>query len=198
MVAVLVPAFEPDHRLVELVAALRDDPGARLLVVDDGSGPRAEPVFEAVRATGALVVRHPRNRGKGAALRTGFAEVARRWPGEAVVCADADGQHRPEDVRRVAARVEQGATGVVLGGRRFVGEVPLRSRAGNAATRWLFRAVTGRDVRDTQTGLRGFPPGLLPWLGTVRGDRYEYELEQLLRAEADGIPVLEVPPSAGA
>ncbi len=195
MTVVLVPAYEPDRRLVDLVAALRGCPDTRLLVVDDGSGAGSTPVFEAVRGLGAVVVRHAANRGKGAALRTGFAEAGRRWPGETVVCADADGQHRPEDVRRVAAHVADGPPAVVLGERRFGAEVPLRSRLGNGATRRLYRAATGRDLRDTQTGLRGFPPELLPWLGTVRGDRYEYELEQLLRAESDGIPVRVVPVS---
>lgn len=195
MTVVLVPAYEPDRRLVDLVAALRGCPETQLLVVDDGSGAGSTPVFEAVRGLGAVVMRHAANRGKGAALRTGFAEVGRRWPGEAVVCADADGQHRPEDVRLVAAHVADGPPAVVLGRRRFGAGVPLRSRLGNGATRWLHRAATGRDLRDTQTGLRGFAPELLPWLGTVRGDRYEYELEQLLRAESDGIPVLEVPVS---
>ncbi len=195
MCVVLVPAYEPDARLVDLVAALRAEPRLQVLVVDDGSGPGSEWVFGSCRALGAEVVHHPANRGKGVALRTGFAEVARRWPGEAVVCADADGQHRPEDVRAVAARVEQDPRVLVLGVRELGRSAPLRSRVGNVATRRLFRAATGLDLSDTQTGLRGAPPGLLPWLASVRGDRYEYELEQLLRARTDGIDVVEVPVS---
>ncbi|QOC30409.1 glycosyltransferase family 2 protein [Microbacterium hominis] len=104
---VLIPAYEPDGRLVDVIAALTAAaPETPVLVVDDGSGERFAPVFAAAAAAGAVVLRHGRNRGKGAALRTGFAHAARAWPGAAVVTADADGQHTPADIRRVAEAVD--------------------------------------------------------------------------------------------
>ena len=118
---VLIPAYEPDHRLVGLVDELHDA-GQRVVVVDDGSGPAYAAVFEAVRRRGGTVLTHPVNRGKGAALKTGFQYAG----GDDVVCADADGQHRVEDILRVAAQVER--TGrTTLGVRQFTGPVPLRS-----------------------------------------------------------------------
>ncbi len=109
MTTVLVPAYRPDGRLPALLSALRRlDPHLDLLVVDDGS---PGPVLEQCRALGATVLHHAGNRGKGAALRTGFAHVALVSPGSAVVTADADGQHLPGDVVRVAAAVGDG-TGV--------------------------------------------------------------------------------------
>ena len=189
---VLIPAYEPDARLVALVDALRATaPEAHLLVVDDGSGSAFAPVFDAVRQRGCAVLTHPVNRGKGAALKTGFRFVAEHAPGEDVVCADSDGQHSPDDVRRVAARVRDGAD-LVLGVRGFTGTVPLRSRVGNALTRTLFRLATGRDVRDTQTGLRGYAAGLLPWLLSVPGERFEYEVSTLLQAVRRGLPIDQV------
>ncbi|MGW6005425.1 glycosyltransferase family 2 protein [Oerskovia enterophila] len=169
----LVPAYEPDATLVRLVAELRATGAVRgIVVVDDGSGPRSRPVLDDVARLGAVVVGFGLNRGKGAALRRGLAEVARRWPGEDVVCADADGQHRVADVLRVGERVSDGEGAVVLGARAFAGDVPVRSRFGNAVTRWLFRAATGLRVQDTQTGLRGYPASMIGWLLDVRGDRY--------------------------
>ncbi|WP_405096581.1 glycosyltransferase family 2 protein [Micromonospora sp. NBC_01412] len=188
-VIVLAPVYEPGPRLPEFVAELRDAaPDVHVVVVDDGSGPASARVLDAARDLGCTVLRHGTNRGKGVALRTGFRHVARACPGHDVVCADADGQHGVADVLRVAGRVEE--TGVmVLGVRRFDGEVPVRSRAGNGLTRLLFRAATGRPVRDTQTGLRAYPHGLLDWLLTVPGERFEYEMNVLLYAVRAGKPI---------
>jgi len=188
---ILIPAYEPDERLVDLVEALA---GEHLVVVDDGSGPKYRHLFAAVAARGAEVLVHAANRGKGAALRTGFSHVQQRWPGESVVCADSDGQHRPTDIIRVATAVEalDDHAAMVLGVRRFAGAVPRRSRFGNATTRWLFATVSGVTVSDTQTGLRGYPAGLLDWLLDIPGDRFEYEQRLLLRAASERVEILEV------
>lgn len=188
----LIPAFEPDDRLPALVAELTDFDGLRVLVVDDGSGLEYAAVFEGAAAAGARVVTHIENRGKGAALRSGFAFVRAHHPGEAVVCADSDGQHTPFDILKVAAALEDDATDLVLGVRQFTGPVPLRSRVGNRFTAWLFCAVTGVGVSDTQTGLRGLPHRLLEWAEQVPGERFEYELNQLLGASRERLRISEV------
>lgn len=193
---VLIPSYEPDERLVRLVADLRASaPDVHVLVVDDGSGPAYRDVFDRVRGPGCIVLTYPGNRGKGCALKTGFAFAERHHPGQGVVCADGDGQHSVADILRVAAAVaaqpaDRPAT--VLGWRSFAGPVPARSVIGNRVTARLFHLATGLRLRDTQTGLRGYPAALLPWLRTVRGDRFEYELNLLLRAAAEQQPVEEV------
>ena len=188
----LIPAYEPGSRLLEVVDALTSAaPGVRVVVVDDGSGPGYAHLFDAVGTMGCEVLRHRVNRGKGAALRTGFAFVARTWPGEEVVCADSDGQHGVVDILRVAGRVGNGES-IVLGARQFSGQVPVRSRFGNAATRMLFRLATGHRLQDTQTGLRGYSAALLPWLLSIPGDRFEYEMDVLLQAARRGLPVEEI------
>lgn len=188
---VLIPSYRPDERLVALVQDLRTAaPDAEVLVVDDGSGPAYDAVFAEAAHGGAQVERFPRNRGKGAALRSGFAWVAEHRPGHDVVCADSDGQHTPDDIVAVAAAVRPGA--MVLGGRRFTGEVPWRSRVGNTLIRWAFRLGTGQRVHDTQTGLRGYPAELLDWLQTIPGDRFEYEFNLLLEAPDAGVAIDEV------
>jgi glycosyltransferase involved in cell wall biosynthesis len=189
-VIVLLPVYRPGKHLPDLVTELRDAKPT-IVVVDDGSGPEARETLDAAAGLGCTVLRHGTNRGKGVALRTGLHHVTAHFPGHDVVTADADGQHSAADIVRVAGHV--GATGrLVLGVRRFDTDVPARSRFGNSLTRWLFRAATGRDVRDTQTGLRGYPADLLPWLLTVPGDRFEYEMNLLLRAAREGRPVDEV------
>ena len=190
---VLVPAYEPDHRLVVLIRLLRASaPHLTVVVVDDGSGPAFGDLFDEVAAHGCTVLRHPENLGKGAALRTGFAHAVRHHPGADVVCADCDGQHTLVDVLRVAEQVAA-TRATVLGVRGFTGVVPLRSRVGNAVTGRLFALATGHRLRDTQTGLRGYPADRLPWLLRVPGERFEYELAVLLRTVRERRPVVEVP-----
>jgi glycosyltransferase involved in cell wall biosynthesis len=189
-VIVLIPAYQPDASLPALVRALRNaDASLRLLVVDDGSGPAYAGVFAAVRAAGGETIGYPHNGGKGHALKAGFAHVLAAGADD-VVTADSDGQHRAADILRVAQRVRHGDA-LVLGGRRFTGDVPWRSRFGNLVARGAFRLATGVAVHDTQTGLRGFPAAMLPELLRIGGERFDYELAMLLAEQKrlDEIPI---------
>jgi glycosyltransferase involved in cell wall biosynthesis len=197
-VIVLIPAYEPGDRLAPLVAdVFSADPDLAVVIVDDGSGPDFAAVFDRAAEAGARVLTHDRNRGKGAALKTGFALVRDEFPGEDVVTADADGQHTVTDILRIAdeLRVDaaDGASTIVLGSRAFTGRVPARSRIGNAIARGLFRVAAGRALSDTQTGLRGIPSTLLGWSIDQPGTRFEYEQNVLLRAARGGIALTEVP-----
>lgn len=188
---VLIPAYEPGGRLLQLVESLRRVGVHDVLVVDDGSGSRYDAWFAMVRDAGARVVRLPRNRGKGAALKVGFSLLAAQGRDEVVVCADSDGQHAVDDIIAVGREAERWGT-TVLGVRAFAGSVPLRSRLGNALTRRAFRLAGGADVSDTQTGLRAYPAALLDWLSQVPGERYEYETRLLLEAARARLPWREV------
>ena len=193
---VLVPAYCPGPALLQTLADLRSArPDWTLVVVDDGSGPTYGDLFRAAGSAGAEVVTLAANRGKGAALKTGFAHVAATRPTSPVVCADADGQHALDDIVAIGERLLAAghARRLVLGTRTLDGHVPLRSRVGNTVTRWLFTAATRSRVTDTQTGLRGIPAGLLGWACSVPGERYEYELQVLLRAGRAGIALDAVP-----
>lgn len=196
---VLIPAYEPGEPLVRFVQSIVAARTAQaVVVVDDGSGPAFTDVFTRVvdlgdARTRCVVIGHPVNRGKGYALRVGFDHALRHHPGQVVVCADCDGQHTIEDLVAVADAVDPTQRTVVLGARAFAGDVPLRSRFGNSVTRRVFRWSTGLTLQDTQTGLRGYPPCLLPWLLGIRGDRFEYELDVLLAARTAGVRLVEVP-----
>lgn len=190
---ILIPAFEPDGKLLQLIKDLKQSaPATGILVVNDGSGPAFEHIFAQAKILGATVIGYQNNHGKGQALKTGFNYIGANHPGQHVVCADSDGQHCVTDILRVAGQVRGGTT-MVLGERHFTGQVPLRSRVGNGATRLFFALATGTWLADTQTGLRGYPAQLLPWLQTVRGNRYEYELNILLEARSQGHHLQSVP-----
>lgn len=192
MAVILVPSLHPDDRLVSLVAALRDDDRA-VVVVDDGSGNDYRATFTHVERLGAVVVTHPENRGKGAALRSGLREIMREFPGEGVVTADGDGQHTPADIAHVADLLDAQERPTLILGTRSFGAAPLRSRVGNTVTRAVFLGATRQRITDTQTGLRAIPATLLPWSLSIPGDRFEYEFRVLLRAAAARTPVHEVP-----
>ena len=180
-VVVLIPAYNPDEKLLGLIAELK---GAfrNVVVVNDGSIVGCD-VFDHLAEQGVSVVVHDVNRGKGAALKTGCAWIRGSLPGcRVVVTADADGQHRLRDIARVADAALENPDTLTLGVRAFTGNVPLRSRFGNWWTRQFFFLATRMRVADTQTGLRGIPVGLLPRMLELPGERYEYEMAMLADA----------------
>lgn len=189
---ILIPAYNPDGEFVRVVEGLSSS-GFRIVAVNDGSAKGAE-FFEAASPKLAKLLVHDRNRGKGAALKTGFAWILENMPdADAVVTADADGQHRPDDVRRVAAETLRHPGALVIGARAFSGKVPLRSRFGNWWSRWTFFILTRVMVHDTQTGLRGIPRKFLPRMLEIKGDRYGYEMRMLADARYYDEPPVQVP-----
>ena len=80
-----------------------------------------------------------------------------------------------------------------MGCRRFSGKIPLRSKFGNNITKFVFSFAAGVKVSDTQTGLRGFSSKLIPFMLSVSGDRYEFEMNMLLECAREGIRFYEVP-----
>ncbi len=192
----LVPAYEPDDGLADYVDRLRGEGFRHVVVVDDGSGERYGAIFGALgNKPFCSVLRHAENRGKGAALKTGFAFIQREFPDAAgVVTADSDGQHDPADCRRLAEGVAANGGGMMLGCRTFsLGTVPFRSWIGNRWASATFGLIHGCWLPDTQTGLRAFPMSLLPFLLKVDGDRFEYEMEMLIAASRSGIRIGTVP-----
>ena len=192
MNAILIPAYKPDDKLVALTDQLLTHDDLKLVVVDDGSGEAFRPVFEALDKRVTLIS-YPDNKGKGGALKTGIRYIMDHMPEcERLVTADADGQHRYADIRRVLDKSEEMPGALVLGSRAFDGDVPLRSRFGNAMTRQVFAIASGVKVRDTQTGLRGFDRDGMRLFVDVPGDRDEYEINMLLTAARAEMPIYEV------
>ena len=160
--------------------------------MDDGSGERYSQIFQTVLPC-AKVISYTPNRGKGAALKAELEYVQHvAAPGDVVVTADADGQHRPEDIEKTVRAAQAEPSALTLGSRAFTGKVPLKSRVGNGITRMVFSAIARRRVRDTQTGLRAFSCAMIPFMLGVHGERYEYELNVLLACARRNIPIREV------
>jgi len=194
-VAVLIPAWKPDEKLIALVDSLLQHPFAAIVVVNDGSGPEYDSVFEVLRVHGRVrILRHEVNCGQGRAQKTAFRYALTELQGlVGVVTADADGQHAPGDIVRVAELLVCSKGSPVLGSRNFAKGVPFRSKFGNIITRHFFRLLSGRSLGDTQCGLRGFSLESLHELLKVRGERYEYTSSVLGYLCRDGKPPIESP-----
>jgi glycosyltransferase involved in cell wall biosynthesis len=159
-------------------------------VVDDGSTDGTAAGL--ARAEGITVLRHEKNRGKGAAILTGFA--AMEGKADWVVTLDADGQHDPADVPGLIRAIPAGERPIVIGRREgMIGaDVPWTSRFGRKFSNFWVRAAGGPVLSDTQSGMRIYP--LPEALGLdVRARRFQFEVEILVRARWQGIPVVEAP-----
>lgn len=188
---VLIPAYCPDEKLIKLLDELSGD--YELCVVNDGSGSGYDEIFR-IAESKCILLGYGENRGKGYALKYGFSHIEKLFPkARYVITADADGQHTALDIAAVEkALADQAADGMVLGARKFSGNVPLRSAFGNSITRKVFSLASGRKLSDTQSGLRGFSVSLMNRLCSIEGDRYEYEMNMLLRLCEDKTPITEV------
>ena len=188
-IAVLIPAYKPDERLITLVDELRAAGFTRIVVIDDGGGQAYRHIFDALDGKADVLV-HEVNRGKGAGLKTGL-EYIRKWPGVGVVTADCDGQHTPADCRKIADALLAEPDALILGS-RDKRQMPPRSKAGNTLTCGVFALLTGMHISDTQTGLRGLPACALERFSKLDGDRYEYEINMLIDASRIPLRVREV------
>lgn len=188
-VAVVIPAYQAADTIAAVVSRTRGAvPAATVYVVDDGStdGTGAEG-----RGMGATVLVHPRNRGKGAALATGIAAALANGA-RVIVTLDADAQHPPEEIPRLAAPVLRGEADLVLGARTRAGAMPWGRRGTNWLSAALASRIGGMAVPDAQTGFRGLSRRVAEAIRP--GERgYDYETAFLLAALAQRFVVRFVP-----
>ncbi len=193
-VVVVIPSLNPDEKLCGTVEGLIAAGFSDIVVVDDGSREDTKKNFPA-ESEHVTVLRHAVNRGKGAGLKTAFRYILDSRP-DALGCvsADADGQHRPQDIAACAREMLDHPEDIILGARDFsLPDVPERSRRGNRITSRVFKVLFGMTLSDTQTGLRAFPRAVLEAMLSVRGDRYEYETNMLIEMKRRKIGYREVP-----
>lgn len=194
-VTAVVPSYEPDEKLLQVVDGLLAEGFDDIVVVNDGSHEgHLQPFEAAALLPGVTVLRHEVNRGKGRALKTAFGWCIKNRPAiDGVVVVDGDNQHRPKDAMAVAEAMCREPDKLWLGVRDFsLDQVPLRSRLGNTITHSFMKLACGVGVTDTQTGLRAVARRHLPLMCSIGGERYEYETQMLLSLKGAGIGVGEV------
>lgn len=175
----LIPAFMEEKRIRGVVQNTLNFVRT-VVVIDDGSSDRTS---SEAASSGATVIRHETNLGKGAALNTGFAYAARNGF-ELLITLDADGQHAPEDIPRFIEAWERTGAPVIVGNRMANPEgMPLIRKLTNFLMSWYLSRQIGQWVPDTQCGFRLYAAAVLPYLAT-KSPRYAAESETLLRAAA--------------
>lgn len=188
MIPVIIPAYEPDKRLIDLLNTLNENSIAPIIIVNDGSGKQYDDIFDEaeilIKKNNGVLLVHEENRGKGRALKTAFEYVLDSYKAVVgVVTADSDGQHTVSCIQSVIDKLEENPTNLILGTRDFRGEgIPWKSRFGNALTEKVFSYVSGLHISDTQTGLRGIPCSFMKELLSVPGERFEFETQMLLES----------------
>jgi len=184
----VIPAYNHASRVSGVVQqSLQLD--MPIIVVDDGSTDGTVDMLQPFLPDIKLIS-HRVNRGKGAALVTGFKEA--RKAADWAVTLDADGQHHPREARQLMEAAAPSLRPVVVGVRRGMFRAPWTSRLGREFSNFWVRRAGGPSIADSQSGFRIYPlPETLNL--DVRARRFQYEIEVLVKARWRGIPVVEVP-----
>ncbi|MBX3025141.1 glycosyltransferase family 2 protein [bacterium] len=186
--AVLIPAYDCAATIADVVGGARRHVD-RVLVVDDGS---RDDTAARAEAAGAAVLCQPVNRGKGEALRAGFARLA----GEGVTHAltmDGDGQHLGREIPALLAASAAAPRALIVGARRIGDQevTPIKLFGNRFANRWV-EIACGQALPDTQSGFRVYPLADTLRLGATAG-RFAFETEVLIRAARAGVEIVSVP-----
>jgi glycosyltransferase involved in cell wall biosynthesis len=187
---IIVPAYQASSTLAGVISGLVPFASrADIVVVDDGSTDGTARVGEAL---GATVLRHPANRGKGAALMTGLLHARDALGWEWALTVDADGQHHAEDLEGFLSMRPHEKTGVVVGARARAGTaMPWHRRFSNSTTTWLVSQLAGKPVHDAQCGYRAYRLDAVA--AFAPGGRFEWEADALIRAARAGYAIEKVP-----
>jgi len=200
--SIIIPVYNEERTITQVIArVLAANAGEgiserEVIVIDDGSSDGTAAQLEPIAASGAIeLVRHERNQGKGAALRTGFA----RATGDVVIVQDGDLEYDPKDYAALLAPIVRGEADVVYG-TRFAGEnAPARGFStgflhglGNRLLTALSNLVTGLRLTDMETGYKAFARGVIEKI-TIREERFGVEPELTAKVARMRVRVVEVP-----
>lgn len=186
---VVIPTYNNEKSLEKVIHGVLKITG-NIIVVNDGSTDNTPEILK--RFSKIKTVSYPRNKGKGYALRKGFEKALEEGFNHAVTI-DADGQHRPEDIKSFIDELHNEPETLIVGSRNLHKEDLSRgSRFANKFSNFWYKFVTGVKMTDTQSGFRLYPIHMLR-NAKFFTNRYEFELEILVRSAWKGIPIKELP-----
>jgi glycosyltransferase involved in cell wall biosynthesis len=150
--AALIPAFNEEKNIHEVIYHLRKHPHVDIIVIDDGSKDRT---VEIAKRHKVILLRHDFNKGKGEAIKTGIDYILKHHPAEYIVLVDADMQYHPDDAIKLLTPLEEGEADFVSG-YRIPSRIPYANRMGDGGWKWLFNLLFGTRYYDTNCGLIAF------------------------------------------
>jgi len=177
--------------MTELVQRIRKAIGeVHIVVVDDGS---TDETLEVATSLGVTVLQHKQNRGKGAALQTGFDFLKNRLEFDFILVMDSDLQHQPEDISKFFEAQQQTSADIVIGWRQRVGtKMPANRILSNTITSFMVRMRTGVTIKDSQCGFRLICRGVVEQI-RLESTGYAAETEFLIKAAQKGFGIEFVP-----
>lgn len=194
---IVIPTLNPNDEFIHYVRDLISNGYKDILIIDDGSEEKYKSVFAALSILEEVIIlSHKENKGKGAALKNAFDyfeqhNQTNRWIG--VITVDSDGQHLVKDVNRLYKSLQANPSSLVLGVRDFdLDHVPTKSRLGNKITKSVFKWFYGKAISDTQTGLRAISASLIPQMLSIKGERFDYEINMLIWAVEEKVHIDEI------
>ncbi len=190
-ICLIIPAYNAASTIVAVVEETLAS-GLPLLVVDDGS---TDGTAERLAGLDVVVIRHPQNRGKGAALRTGFSWALENGH-SAVITLDSDGQHDPSAIPRLLAEAGEGDFDILIASRASqFGEMAGLRNSWNRFGVWCVEKKTGFEITDSQSGFRYYSARILNNI-ELTADGYELEMEVLMKAWRAGLKIGSLPIAA--
>jgi len=187
---IVIPAFNEEKKIWEVISSLRNKGYNNLVVIDDGSSDNTAIMAS---SEGAVTLKHIINRGQGAALRTGI-EYALEQGAEAIVTFDSDGQHQPEDIPFLLAPISEGKVDVTLGSRflHHRSNTPLFRKVFLKGGALIFNTMYGVNLTDSHNGLRAFSRKAAQNINITQ-DRMEHASQIIEEIGKKRLRYLEVP-----
>ena len=186
---VLIPSFNEEKTVGHIVKKVKRM-GLEVIVIDDGSEDNTE---EAASGSGAIVVRHIKNIGKGASLKKGFDFILKTTDFEAVIVMDGDGQHDPRDLEKFISCAAQGRDDIIVGNRmNYTKNMPFVRKITNRFMSRLLSKICRQNIPDTQCGFKLIKRPVLEKI-ELDSNNYDFDSEILLRASREHFRIGSVP-----
>jgi len=187
----IIPAYNEEKRIGEVIAGVREAI-PDVIVIDDGSQDATAALAE---KTGAYVIRHGQNRGKGMALRTGISHALNQGY-DAVMTVDGDGQHAPAEIPKFLAAFASDKGDIIIGTRLWdKTAIPLYRYIPNQIGIFCISRAAGCRIDDTQSGYRLYKMEVLESV-QLETTGFETETEVLIKAGKAGFRIYSMPVSA--
>ncbi len=188
---VLISTFEPDTSFVSFLKELKEI-GVEVLVIDDGSTISFQKTFEEAERL-VKVIHHEFSKGKGACIKTGLEYIkANCHTNYCVTTMDYQKKYAIEDVKAVLEEATRNPNAYVLGAKRRTKDTSKIKKLSSEAMRLAYQKKTGKDIYDTQAGLRAFTNNLTDFLLNIKGNHFDYEINCLLKCAEQNIEIKEV------
>jgi glycosyltransferase involved in cell wall biosynthesis len=191
---IVIPAYNEEKLIKSTLKKLKDEGYNNIIVVDDGSSDKTHDI---TKEEGVIVCKHIINRGLGGALGTGIS-CALLYNPKVIITFDADGQHDPKDIEKVAKPILEDGYDVVIGSRLMdkeeVKNMPIIKRVGNWGLNFLTYLMGGHFITDSQSGLRGFSYNSAKIIAEqLKSNRYEISSEFVVLIKRNKLKFKEVP-----